>query len=297
MEHLEENLKTRIFNQDIAIEEIVRCIKMSRAGLTDDEKPIASMLFVGPTGVGKTEIAKTLASSLGIELVRFDMSEYTEKHAAAKLMGSPPGYVGYEEGGLLTDTIRKTPHCVLLLDEVEKAHEDIVSVLLQVMDYATLTDNKGRKADFKNTIIIMTSNAGAKNIGKQLIGFGNREVKGEAIMEEVKRYFTPEFRNRLDKIVVFNHINDKMAVDIATKQLNDFKIKLAAKKIEIEFSQKCIERVAKIGTSHEFGAREISRVINGQIKNILVDEILFGKLKDGGKCSIDVVDDKFVLNI
>ena len=297
LEHLEENLKTRIFNQDIAIEEIVRCIKMSRAGLTDDEKPIASMLFVGPTGVGKTEIAKTLASSLGIELVRFDMSEYTEKHAAAKLIGSPPGYVGYEEGGLLTDTIRKTPHCVLLLDEVEKAHEDIVSVLLQVMDYATLTDNKGRKADFKNTIIIMTSNAGAKNIGKQLIGFGNREVKGEAIMEEVKRYFTPEFRNRLDKIVVFNHINDKMAVDIATKQLNDFKIKLAAKKIEIEFSQKCIERVAKIGTSHEFGAREISRVINGQIKNILVDEILFGKLKDGGKCSIDVVDDKFVLNI
>lgn len=297
LEHLEENLKNGIFNQDTAVKEIVRCIKMSRAGLADDEKPIASMLFVGPTGVGKTEIAKTLASSLGIELVRFDMSEYTEKHAAAKLIGSPPGYVGYEEGGLLTDTIRKTPYCVLLLDEIEKAHEDIVSVLLQVMDYATLTDNKGRKADFKNTIIIMTSNAGAKNIGKKLIGFGDREVKGEAIMEEVKRYFTPEFRNRLDKIVVFNHINDKMAIDIAFKQLNNFKKKLEDKNIEIEFTQKCIEYVAKIGTSYEFGAREISRVINGKIKTILVDEILFGKLKDGGRCSIDVNDNEFVLNI
>ncbi|MBE6072266.1 MAG: ATP-dependent Clp protease ATP-binding subunit ClpA [Clostridium butyricum] len=297
LEHLENNLKEKIFNQDNAIEEIVRCIKMSRAGLTDDEKPIASMLFVGPTGVGKTEIAKSLASSLGIELIRFDMSEYTEKHAAAKLIGSPPGYVGYEEGGLLTDTIRKTPHCVLLLDEVEKAHEDIVNVLLQVMDYATLTDNKGRKADFKNTIIIMTSNAGAKNIGKKLIGFGEREVKGEAIMEEVKRYFTPEFRNRLDKIIVFNHINDAMALDIANKQLNEFKLKLAVKKIEIEFTQKCIEYVAKIGTSYEFGAREISRVINGKIKPILVDEILFGKLKDGGKCKVDAVDEKFILSI
>jgi len=297
LEHLENNLKEKIFNQDNAIEEIVRCIKMSRAGLTDDEKPIASMLFVGPTGVGKTEIAKSLASSLGIELIRFDMSEYTEKHAAAKLIGSPPGYVGYEEGGLLTDTIRKTPHCVLLLDEVEKAHEDIVNVLLQVMDYATLTDNKGRKADFKNTIIIMTSNAGAKNIGKKLIGFGEREVKGEAIIEEVKRYFTPEFRNRLDKIIVFNHINDAMALDIANKQLNEFKLKLAVKKIEIEFTQKCIEYVAKIGTSYEFGAREISRVINGKIKPILVDEILFGKLKDGGKCKVDAVDEKFILSI
>lgn len=297
LEHLENNLKEKIFNQDNAVKEVVRCIKMSRAGLTDDEKPIASMLFVGPTGVGKTEIAKSLASSLGIELVRFDMSEYTEKHAAAKLIGSPPGYVGYEEGGLLTDTIRKTPHCVLLLDEVEKAHEDIVNVLLQVMDYATLTDNKGRKADFKNTIIIMTSNAGAKNIGKRLIGFGDREVKGEAIMEEVKRYFTPEFRNRLDKIIVFNHINDKMALEIANKQLNDFKLKLAVKKIEIEFTQKCIEYVAKVGTSYEFGAREISRIINGKIKPILVDEILFGQLKDGGKCEVDAVDEKFILSI
>ncbi|WP_297423097.1 ATP-dependent Clp protease ATP-binding subunit ClpA [Clostridium sp.] len=297
LKYLEENLKSNIFSQDTAIEEVVRCIKMSRSGLNEEDKPVASMLFVGPTGVGKTEIARCLSKMLGIELIRFDMSEYAEKHAAAKLIGSPPGYVGYEEGGLLTDAIRKTPHCVLLLDEVEKAHEDILSVLLQVMDYATLTDNKGRKADFKNTIIIMTSNAGARNIGKKLIGFGDREVKGEAIMEEVKRFFTPEFRNRLDKIVVFNSMTDSMAINIAKKQLNDFKAKLANKNIEIEFSEECINYVAKTGTSEEFGAREIARIIASKIKPLLVDEILFGKLSDGGKCSINFKDDDLKLTI
>ncbi|EKQ51236.1 MULTISPECIES: ATP-dependent Clp protease ATP-binding subunit ClpA [unclassified Clostridium] len=297
LKYLEENLKSNIFSQDTAIEEVVRCIKMSRSGLNEEDKPVASMLFVGPTGVGKTEIARCLSKMLGIELIRFDMSEYAEKHAAAKLIGSPPGYVGYEEGGLLTDAIRKTPHCVLLLDEVEKAHEDILSVLLQVMDYATLTDNKGRKADFKNTIIIMTSNAGARNIGKKLIGFGDREVKGEAIMEEVKRFFTPEFRNRLDKIVVFNSMTDSMAINIAKKQLNDFKGKLANKNIEIQFSEECINYVAKTGTSEEFGAREIARIIASKIKPLLVDEILFGKLSDGGKCSINFKDDDLLLTI
>lgn len=297
LKHLESNLKENIFSQDKAIEEVVRCIKMSRSGLNEEDKPVASMLFVGPTGVGKTEIARCLSNNLGIELIRFDMSEYAEKHAAAKLIGSPPGYVGYEEGGLLTDAIRKTPHCVLLLDEIEKAHEDILSVLLQVMDYATLTDNKGRKADFRNVIIIMTSNAGARNIGKKLIGFGEREVKGEAIMEEVKKFFTPEFRNRLDKIIVFNSMSDPMAISIAKKQLNDFKAKLATKNIKIQFDDECTDYVAKTGTSQEFGAREIARVIASRIKPLLVDEILFGKLSDGGNCTIKLIDENFKLEI
>lgn len=293
LKSLEGTLKEKIFGQDKAVEEVVRCIKMSRAGLNDDNKPVASMLFVGPTGVGKTEIAKTLASTLGIELVRFDMSEYGEKHAASKLIGSPPGYVGYEEGGLLTDTIRKKPNCVLLLDEVEKAHSDILSVLLQVMDYATLTDNKGRKADFRNTIIIMTSNAGARNIGKTLVGFGEREIKGEAITEEVKKFFTPEFRNRLDKIVVFNHIDNTMAKLIAEKELTNFKERLSKKKVSIQFTDGCVDYIAEKGVSKEFGAREILRVINSELKPLLIDEILFGKLSDGGKCNIDVVNSRF----
>ncbi|WP_270566125.1 ATP-dependent Clp protease ATP-binding subunit ClpA [Clostridium beijerinckii] len=297
LKHLEKDLKENIFSQDKAIEEVVRCIKMSRSGLNDEDKPVASMLFVGPTGVGKTEIARCLSKTLGIDLIRFDMSEYTEKHSAAKLIGSPPGYVGYEEGGLLTDSIRKTPHCVLLLDEIEKAHPDILSVLLQVMDYATLTDNKGRKADFRNSIIIMTSNAGARNIGKKLIGFGDREVKGEAIMEEVKKFFTPEFRNRLDKIIVFNGMTDAMAANIAKKQLNDFKNKLSSKNVKIEFSEECVNHVAKIGTSEEFGAREIARVIASNIKPLLVDEILFGKLSKGGECIINFMNEKFELKI
>lgn len=297
LKNLEVNLKDNIFSQDKAIEEVVRCIKMSRSGLNEEDKPVASMLFVGPTGVGKTEIARCLSKMLGVELIRFDMSEYAEKHAAAKLIGSPPGYVGYEEGGLLTDAIRKTPHCVLLLDEIEKAHEDILSVLLQVMDYATLTDNKGRKADFRNVIIIMTSNAGARNIGKKLIGFGEREVKGEAIMEEVKKFFTPEFRNRLDKIIVFNSMTDSMAISIAKKQLNDFKNKLSAKNINIEFNGDCVNHVAKIGTSAEFGAREIARVIASKIKPLFVDEILFGKLSNGGECEVNFINDNFQLII
>lgn len=297
LKYLEAELKENIFHQDNAIEQVVRCIKMSRSGLNEEDKPVASMLFVGPTGVGKTEIARCLSKKLGVELVRFDMSEYAEKHAAAKLIGSPPGYVGYEEGGLLTDAIRKTPHCVLLLDEIEKAHEDILSVLLQVMDYATLTDNKGRKADFRNVILIMTSNAGARNIGKKLIGFGEREIKGEAIMEEVKRFFTPEFRNRLDKIIVFNSINENMAMSIAKKQLNDFRVKLSTKNIEIQFTEECTKHLVKIGTSEEFGAREIARIIASKIKPLLVDEILFGKLSNGGNCMVDVKNEEFDLTI
>lgn len=297
LKNIEKELKENVFHQDTAIDEVVRCIKMSRAGLNEEDKPVASMLFVGPTGVGKTEIARCLSKKLGLDLVRFDMSEYGEKHSAAKLIGSPPGYVGYEEGGLLTDSIRKKPHCILLLDEIEKAHEDILSVLLQVMDYATLTDNKGRKADFRNVIIIMTSNAGAKNIGKKLIGFGNREIQGEVIMEEVKKFFTPEFRNRLDKIVVFNGMNEEMAKQVAVKKLNDFKNKLHSKNIEIIFTQECSDHIAKLGISKEFGAREIIRVIDSSIKPLFIDEILFGGLCNGGKCKINLINGEFKLEV
>lgn len=294
---LEEELKNNIFGQNQAIEEVTRCIKMSRAGLNDENKPVASMLFVGPTGVGKTEIAKVLAKTLGIELVRFDMSEYGERHAAAKLIGSPPGYVGYEEGGLLTDTIKKKPNSVLLLDEIEKAHPDILSVLLQVMDYATLTDNKGRKADFRNVILIMTSNAGARDIGKNLVGFGRGSINMEAIGDEVKRAFTPEFRNRLDKVIVFNQINSEMALEITNKELNKFIDKLKEKNIELSFSEEVVNFISEKGLSREFGAREIIRVINSEIKPLLVDELLFGELSNGGKCRIVIEDNKFRINI
>ncbi|MBD7915927.1 AAA family ATPase [Clostridium sp. Sa3CUN1] len=290
---LEDELKNNVYGQNEAIKEVARCIKTSRAGLNDENKPVASMLFVGPTGVGKTEIAKVLSKTLGIELVRFDMSEYGEKHSAAKLIGSPPGYVGYEEGGLLTDTIRKKPNCVLLLDEIEKAHPDILSVLLQVMDYATLTDNKGRKADFRNVILIMTSNAGARDIGKNLVGFARGSVNIEAIDEEVKRAFTPEFRNRLDKIIVFNQINEEMALKITNKELDKFKNKLKEKNVNLTFSSKCIKSISEKGLSKEFGAREIIRVINSEIKPLLVDELLFGKLSNGGNCSVVIENKKF----
>ncbi len=292
---LEDELKSKIFGQNQAVDEVSRCIKMSRAGLNDENKPVASMLFVGPTGVGKTEIAKVLAKTLGIELIRFDMSEYGERHAASKLIGSPPGYVGYEEGGLLTDTIRKKPNCVLLLDEIEKAHPDILSVLLQVMDYATLTDNKGRKADFRNVILIMTSNAGARDIGKNLVGFARGTINNEAISDEVKRAFTPEFRNRLDKVIVFNQINKDMAIEIANKELNKFKDKLKEKNIELSFSDEAITFISEKGLSKEFGAREIIRVINSDLKPILVDELLFGDLSNGGKCNLDMENNKFKL--
>ena len=296
LKNLEATMKKNIFGQDTAIENVVRCIKMSRAGLNDENKPVASMLFVGPTGVGKTEIAKVLANSLGIEFVRFDMSEYGEKHAASKLIGSPPGYVGYEEGGLLTDTIRKKPNCVLLLDEVEKAHRDILNVLLQIMDYATLTDNKGRKADFKNVIIIMTSNAGARYVGKNLVGFLDREVKKDVINEEVKKFFSPEFRNRLDKIIVFNDIDKDMSINIVKKQLAIFNERLKNKNINVTFRESVIEYIADIGTSKEFGAREILRVINTQLKPLLVDKILFDDLRDDLKYDIDYEMGKFKLN-
>ena len=295
LKQLESKLKQKIFGQNQAIEEITRCIKLSRSGLSQPDKPIASMLFVGPTGVGKTEIAKCLASRLGVKLIRFDMSEYTEKHTASKLIGSPPGYVGYEEGGLLTDAIRQSPYCVLLLDEIEKAHHDIYNILLQVMDYATLTDNKGRKADFRNVILIMTSNAGASRIGKNLLGFGERRIQGEAIQDEVKKVFTPEFRNRLTGTIVFNPMTEDMAISIVKKELAYLKETLKEKAIEVSFDKNCITYIAKEGTSAEYGAREINRLIESKIKPLFVEEILFGKLKKGGKCKVTVDNTTFKL--
>lgn len=292
---LEERLRGRIFGQNEAISQVVNAVKFSKAGLLEEGKPLASLLFVGPTGVGKTEIAKSLAGELGIELVRFDMSEYEEKHAVAKLIGAPAGYVGYEEGGLLTEEIRKHPHAVLLLDEIEKAHSDIYNILLQVMDYATLTDNQGRKADFRNIILIMTSNAGASRIGKPGIGFLGENVNTDAILEEVKRIFQPEFRNRLTKTVVFNSMDDRMAEQIVDKKLGELEQLLRRKNIELSADGKSRKLIKKKGVSAEFGAREIERVIQGEIKPLLVDEILFGALKEGGRCRLTCTGEDFTV--
>ncbi len=297
LSQLEQNLKKQVFGQDRAIEQVAMSIKLSRAGLNDANKPIASLLFVGPTGVGKTEIAKCLANELGVKLIRFDMSEYGEKHTASKLIGSPPGYIGYEEGGLLTDAIRKSPYCVLLLDEIEKAHQDIYNILLQVMDYATLTDNKGRKADFRNVILIMTSNAGASRIGKSLVGFGERKIQGEAINDEVKKVFSPEFRNRLSSIITFNHITEDMALLIVRKELNKLKEAVKEKDIKVSFNRKCIEYIVDKGISAEYGAREISRLIENKIKPLLAQEILFGKLSNGGSCKISLEEGTFKIKV
>lgn len=283
---VEERLKANVFGQDHAAENIARAIKMSRAGLSDETKPIASFLFVGPTGVGKTEEAKTLANVLGVELIRFDMSEYMEKHTVSKLIGAPAGYVGYEESGALTDAVRKNPNCVLLFDEIEKAHPAVFDVLLQVLDYGTLTDNKGRKADFRNAIIIMTSNAGASELGKRGIGFNASSTNSGAMMEAVKTTFRPEFRNRLSKVIEFNGLNKDMAKLIVQKELKLLKNKLANKNVRAEFTDDVVEYVIDKGYSPEFGAREISRVVDQDIKPVFVDEILFGKLSKGGYCSL-----------
>ena len=293
LENLEIRMKEAIFGQNEAVDEVVNAIKFSRAGLSDETKPLASLLFVGPTGVGKTEVAKRLAEVLGSKLIRFDMSEYMEQHAVAKLIGAPAGYVGYEEGGILTEEIRKNPSAVLLLDEIEKAHPDIFHVLLQVMDYATLTDNQGRKADFRNVTIIMTSNAGANRLGKNGIGFASVSQDNQVVMEAVKHTFQPEFRNRLSKIVVFSSMNDAMAELIVEKKLAELSRLLLKKKIRLETDAKARKRIKDRGVSIEFGAREIDRVIRNEIKPLFVDEILFGSLKDGGVIRLSVKDGKF----
>lgn len=284
---LEKELKNHVFGQEEAVEQLANAIKLSKAGLGDENRPVASLLFVGPTGVGKTELAKTAAEVLGIPLVRFDMSEYAEKHTVAKLIGSPAGYVGYEEGGLLTEAVRKKPQCILLLDEIEKAHSDIYNVLLQVMDYATLTDNQGRKADFRSAILIMTSNAGASKADRAAIGFGGHKLNEEGIRDEVKRVFQPEFRNRLDRIIIFRPLSDSMAERIVDKEFGLLAEKAEKKQVKLVLTKECRDYLKKKGLSREFGAREIKRVINQELKPLLVDQLLFGKLKKGGSCLVD----------
>ena len=283
---LNSQLSTQIYGQDEAIRQVVESVQMSKAGLLDDNKPLASLLFVGPTGVGKTEVARVLAKELGITLLRFDMSEYTEKHTVAKLIGSPAGYVGYEDGGLLTDAIRKTPNCVLLLDEIEKAHQDIYNILLQVMDYARLTDNKGRKADFRNVILIMTSNAGAQYAAQANIGFVGGVSRGEAMLKQVKKTFKPEFINRLTGTVVFNDMDRPMATLILQKKLRELQDKLTAKQVEMTLTDEACALLLSEGFTLEYGAREMDRVIAQHLKPLLTREILFGSLKSGGKITI-----------
>ena len=290
METLHERVSASIYGQDEAVRQVVEAVQMSKAGLLDDDKPLASLLFVGPTGVGKTEVAKVLAREMGVQLVRFDMSEYTEKHTVAKLIGSPAGYVGYEDGGLLTDAIRKTPNCVLLLDEIEKAHQDIYNILLQVMDYARLTDNKGRKADFRNVILIMTSNAGAQFAGQANIGFTGGISRGEAMLKQVKKTFKPEFINRLTGTVVFNDMDREMATLILKKKLGELQEKLTAKQVEMTLTDDAFALLLDEGFTREYGAREMDRVIAQRLKPLLMREILFGSLKQGGKVTIETKD-------
>ena len=297
LETLHARISAKIYGQEEAVRQVVEAVQMSKAGLLDENKPLASLLFVGPTGVGKTEVAKVLASELGISLQRFDMSEYTEKHTVAKLIGSPAGYVGYEDGGLLTDAIRKTPNCVLLLDEIEKAHPDVFNILLQVMDYAVLTDNKGRKADCRHVVLIMTSNAGAQFARQASIGFSSQITAGEAMLKQVKKTFKPEFINRLSATVVFHDMSREMASLILDKKLGELSSKLAARQIEMELNPEARNWLLQRGFLPEYGAREMDRVIASHLKPLLMREILFGSLKSGGKTCIQVDKDQLVLQL
>ena len=287
---LEGDIKKEIFGQDEAVARVVEAVQMSKAGLADDTKPMASLLFVGPTGVGKTEVARVLSERMGMKLVRFDMSEYAEKHAVAKLIGSPAGYVGYEDGGLLTAAVRKTPNCVLLFDEIEKAHPDIFNIFLQMMDYAALTDNHGERADFRNAVIIMTSNAGAQYASRASIGFTGSVSRGDAMLTTVKKTFKPEFINRLTDIVVFHDMSRQMASLILDKKLAQLQTKLSAKSVTLRLSAEARELLLTKGFTPEYGARELDRVIGSMLKPLLMKEMLFGKLKKSGDAVVEVKD-------
>ncbi len=286
---LDRDLKSVVFGQDPAIDALAAAIKMARSGLGRPEKPIGSFLFSGPTGVGKTEVAKQLAYIMGIELIRFDMSEYMERHAVSRLIGAPPGYVGFDQGGLLTEAISKKPHAVLLLDEIEKAHPDVFNVLLQVMDHGTLTDNNGRKADFRNVVIIMTTNAGAETMNKSVIGFTTKREQGDE-MADLKRLFTPEFRNRLDATISFRALDQEIIMRVVDKFLLELESQLAEKKVEVTFTDKLRAQLAKKGFDPLMGARPMQRLIQDTVRRALADELLFGKLVDGGRLTVDVDD-------
>ena len=294
LQNLERDLKAVVFGQDKALDALASAVKMSRSGLGKPDKPIGAFLFSGPTGVGKTEAAKQLAYILGIELIRFDMSEYMERHAVSRLIGAPPGYVGFDQGGLLTEAVTKKPHCVLLLDEIEKAHPDIFNVLLQVMDHGTLTDNNGRKADFRNVIIIMTTNAGAETMNKATIGFTTERQAGDE-MADIKRLFTPEFRNRLDAIVSFKALDEQIILRVVDKFLLQLEQQLSEKKVEVTFTDTLRKHLAKKGFDPLMGARPMQRLIQDTIRRALADELLFGRLTEGGRLTVDIdttVEDK-----
>jgi ATP-dependent Clp protease ATP-binding subunit ClpA len=294
LQTIERDLKSVVFGQDKALEVLASAVKMARSGLGKADKPIGAFLFSGPTGVGKTEAAKQLAYIMGIDLIRFDMSEYMERHAVSRLIGAPPGYVGFDQGGLLTEAVTKKPHCVLLLDEIEKAHPDIFNVLLQVMDHGTLTDNNGRKADFRNVILIMTTNAGAETMNKATIGFTNPRAAGDE-MGDIKRLFTPEFRNRLDAIVGFKALDENVIMRVVDKFLLQLEGQLAEKKVDVTFSDALRKHLAKKGFDPLMGARPMQRLIQDTIRKALADELLFGRLTDGGRLSVDIDDKEEVL--
>jgi ATP-dependent Clp protease ATP-binding subunit ClpA len=290
LQTLDRDIKSVVFGQDPAIEALASAIKMTRAGLGKIDRPIGSFLFSGPTGVGKTEVAKQLAYILGIELLRFDMSEYMERHAVSRLIGAPPGYVGFDQGGLLTEAVNKKPHCVLLLDEIEKAHPDIFNILLQVMDHGTLTDNNGRKTDFRNVIIIMTTNAGAEAMQKSTIGFTNARESGDE-MADIKKFFTPEFRNRLDAIVSFKALDETIIMRVVDKFLMQLEEQLHEKKVDATFSPALRAHLAKHGFDPLMGARPMQRIIQDTVRKALADELLFGKLAQGGHVDVDIDTD------
>ena len=295
LQKLESDLKTVIFGQDPAINSLVNAIKLSRAGLRDDNKTIGSFLFAGPTGVGKTEITNQLANMMGIELVRFDMSEYMERHTVSRLIGAPPGYVGFDQGGLLTEAVVQNPHCVLLLDEIEKAHPDIYNLLLQIMDSGVLTDNNGRKADFRNVIVVMTTNAGADLLEKKTIGFSDQSNESDALLS-LKKLFSPEFRNRLDEIIQFNYLPIEVILSIVDKFLTKLQAQLDARNVELIYSKKVLNWIADNGYNKEMGARPMERFITNKIKKPLVDKVLFGDLSKGGQIKVDLGKDGIVFS-
>ena len=291
LRHVDRNLKLAVFGQEEAIDALTAAIRLSRSGLASEDKPIGSFLFAGPTGVGKTEVTKQLSKVLGIELLRFDMSEYMERHAVSRLIGSPPGYVGFEAGGQLTDAVLKHPHSVVLLDEIEKAHPDVFNILLQVMDHGTLTDNNGRKADFRNVIFVMTTNAGVMEVSKKSIGFTHQDHSSDA-MEEIKRTFTPEFRNRLDNIVWFNHLNEETILQVVDKFIVELQSQLDKKQVELEISDDAMKWLGEKGYDKAMGARPMARLIQDKLRKPLANELLFGKLANGGLVKVNVKKDE-----